>query len=347
MTTPINYYSSTPYSWITTPHSLIHSLNQRQTSLRAVQDLFLNHTQNDLDSQKTSFFVFSISNDTYYTLSHIITVVAFATLGIVSSIATLIWSPQYLLTALVFSAIIHFKFAPLFTATLEERFFEAVYTKATLTLILKKEQELSSLTKNQLDNKLKSLGVSSKHYHNQLCKISFLKDHPNREQISSIILIYVLARYEYLQESRNLSMNMLKTWQTELNKTHKKLKIDDKALTPLSVEERLELEETAEKLSAMIYELYEFDLFSEGHTSLLSDSVKAAYLLHLMKDPLNCPSYLDIGKTIQKQSFEREALGNIPSAQSFFLTTSHRYIPKKFFVDNLRNISHIEQRIFQ
>ena len=347
MTTPINHYSFSSHLWITLPHSLIQISKKAPPNIQKIQEMFLGHTTKLLDNQKTSFFfVIPLSNEIYYPLCRTITIIAFGALGITACLTTLAWSPHYLLTTLILFAIIDYKFVPLFTTTLEERFFEAAHIKNTLKLLLKKEQQLLSLTKKELDSKLESLKISPKNYYKEMYKLPSLKNHPDRERVCSIILIYILARFEYLQETQKSSMKTLKIWQKALLKTHKILEMHDKAIKILSFQEHSELEETAEKLSAMIYELYEFDILSEKQTSLLSDSIKAAYLLHLIKDPLHCPSYLSIGEVLPKQSFEREALGKIPSAQSFFVTKNNRYISKKFLVEHFQNIPDIETHLF-
>lgn len=347
MTTSTQYHCVNSHLWTTTPYSLLSSVKNSKTHPNVIRDIFLNHTKNLLENERSSFlFVFTVPNDLYYALCSSITITAFAALGITACVLTFIYAPPYLFTTLVLFAIIHYKLAPLFTSTLEERFFEAAYTKETLKLILQKEQILHSLTKKELNNKLKALGVSPNQYYNQIYKTSLLKNHPKKELASSTILIYILARYEYLQESRASSMKILKTWEKELLTIQKQLRSDDNAKKRLSSEERFELEEAAEKLSTMIYELYEFDLPSEGHTSLLSDSIQSAYLLHLLKNPLYKVSYSEMGKTLPKQSFERAALGEIPSAQAFFVTKNHRYIPKKFFITHLNNIPRLEKHLF-
>lgn len=344
MSNSIHFYSTSQYACTAAPYVLVRSLTQSDLK---TNELFSRYTENALKCQSTSFFLFTISNQNYYNLCYSITVVAFTALGIALNTAVVMWAPQCLLTTLTLSGFIYYKFIPLFTITLKERIFDSIHNKSTVTFIFKKETELNSLTKADLEHKLQSLGVSSDHYYNELHQTPFLKNHPDREFISRAILINLLARYEYLQENNKHSMVSLKKWETELDEARKKLKEDEENGMKLPPEERLTLEETAEKLFAMIYELYEFDLPSERQNSLLSNSIKAAYLLHLMKNPLNTSSYESSGKVLPKQFFERVALGNTPSSQSFFLTKDNRYIPRDFFVKNLQNISDIEKHIFQ
>jgi hypothetical protein len=326
------------------PYALLHSLEHPESKSSS---LFLHYTQKALDTHTRSFFFFKVSNETYYHFCHRITWVAFGALGIAFNVAITLWALPYLFSSLALTAFFYYKFIPLFTEVFKERLLTAAYDRQVLIAISHKEKELHAIPQHDLDHRLLALGISSEHFYNLLYQTPFLKGHPESKQIAHAILIHTLARYECLQESKELSIKDLTHLHTLLAEVREKIKKHDEKGLELSLEERAHLEEEAEKLFMRIYELHEFDLPEEQHTSVLAQAIQAAYLLHLMKDPLQTPTYPSLGKTLPKQSFERKALKTAPSAQAFFfLEKGAQYIPKKFFIEHLQKIPEIEKRLF-
>lgn len=344
MTTSISYL----HPWLTTPFSLISQV-KKTPSITINLPFFCGYTEKKLGEQKISLLFFTLSKDSFYRACSSITIVAFLALGITACAATMFWFPPYLFATLTLSAVICYKFLPLFTTVFIERRLEVAYIKTAFQSVLKKEKKLFLLKEQELNDKLLSLGVSFTDFTKALCATSPLQTHPQSKEISRAILIHILARYEYLNKKIACSIHQLQKWEAMLHETRETLQADDaetNEANKLANHVRLSLEEKAEKIFAMIDEYYEFDIPSENQSSLLSDSIRAAYLLHLMKDPLNCPSPFGLGKTLAKQPFERAALGSIPSSQAFFLTRRNNYISKQFLMENLQQTSTIEHHLF-
>ena len=335
------------HPWLNTPHELISQI--KKPTLTIDISLFCNNTQKKLEEHKVSMFFFTVTKESFYFLCSKITTIAFVTLGIAACSVTLFWFPPYFFTLFTLCAISCYKFLPLFTGVFDEKISEATYLKSSLQSILEKEKKLLSLPEQTMNDQLTLLGISYTDFTQALSTNLSLKTHPHAKEISHALLVHLLARYEYLSERIAASSNQLKKWQTKLLEIQEALRADD--LQPhknrqLLPEARLHLQETAEKLFAIIDEFYEFDIPSEKQSSLLGDLLRAAYLLHIMKNPLQSTTPINCGKILAKQPFERASLGTIPSSYAFFLTHTHRYISKEFLIENLQDVGHIERHIF-
>ena len=131
-------------------------------------------------------------------------------------------------------------------------------------------------------------------------------------------------------------------------KSSKELIFDLVHQIKLSPSERTRLEKENLLAYYKIEHMVEDDYpYAKTNGKLLS-TVRAAYLLYILKNPSSKKTLTDHGSLVIKPQAQRDAFQSLESFQAYFRRKdTGAYISKKFFLDNIENIEEITKKAFE
>lgn len=314
-----------------TPAEVVKALQIEPTTLNPY--FFTNH-QKELATEKVFSGRFSIDLSTIYSVARKATLVALVIIGTGLILTTAFFNPLLLFPVIVGVSLTFYKIVPLLLAPMERQENKHRLHKKNLEKTCQIEKDLQKLTVDELKaTYLTPLKIPTTLQGNEL----------KGEELKTFI-IPILARHLFWKEAIQDTKKACEALKEEYEKVKTALAHDEDKTVPLKKVQKKQLEQQALSINYRLFDMEESDLPLVNANGLMPSALKAAYLLHIMQNPLEMKDFSDYGVITPKQKYERELEG-IPSMKNYFVMKK-KQIDRASLITVIDKIEEIEQRVF-
>lgn len=325
-------------------------LNDTGIDSNLVHSQFLVSVDQEIRSEKLNFGLTLVSRESFYRTIRKVSLLALSAIYITGIVLSAIYAHALFFPVAIGGALIFLKAVPLIHDPLKNREIESAFKLSKLFKIKEIENQLRSMSCDQLNARyLEPLNIAR--------PLTIADSNVLSESDTYSFYIPILARFEFWKSEIAHTRNKISLIEQKREELTTLLHHDDLATSaisqapPLESSEREKIENEHMKLKHQAYQLMEIDDPYSSTSGQLLSAIRAAYLLHIMKNPNNRDSLSDYGTLIFRSESDRLLLTPLQSAQSYFQKKrTGEFIEKEFFIqhasDQFQHIEELRQRVF-